>query len=89
MVGSAPGTRTVSGANILSPFVPTNAPGSSFRTYARGTGGLTDLCTLYGVEPFNPCGGVVPDDCPNQVLYIAIIVAILALLWIQTPSGSA
>jgi hypothetical protein len=86
---SSPGYGTVAFSALGgSPFTPGRAPNVTTRSYARGTGGVTDLCTLYGVEPFNPCGGVVPDGCPNQVLYIAIIVAILALLWIQTPSGS-
>jgi hypothetical protein len=85
--GGVPSVATAGATAVgASPFAPYQEPVSG-RTYARGTGGVTDLCTLYGFEPFNPCGTVIQDDCPN-LLYIAIIIAILALLWIQSPAGS-
>jgi hypothetical protein len=85
---SSNGVTSQNTSTGLSPFTGTFQAPTQGRSYARGTGGVTDLCTLYGFEPFNPCGGPARADCDFQWLYIAIIIAILALLWLQPAPGS-
>ena len=81
---------TVAGSAVgLSPFRPQPNPSGQSGLYPRGSGGVTDLCTLYGIQGgWNPCGLADSGSCDNLAFQILLAVLILALLFLRPAPGS-